>query len=139
MDISQSSSTSGESEPAKLPHNPLTKYEGKLFAWFETGTEGLVWAIQEDGKEGYDGLVPIRPGDLLTITAPDGRKLFEAEINCDYKTGWQPRWEGAEHGQPVAKGYWIHWTQHGWSPDDWAELFLDEKNRGTLTRKEKPQ
>jgi len=116
------------------PRVSQERYAGELFPWFETGTEGLVWSLQQDGKEGYDGLVPLRQGDQLTVTAPDGSTLFDGVLECDRKTGWTPRWKGASHGQPVAQGYWVHWTQAGWSPDDWAEIFICRKNRGVVVR-----
>ena len=30
--------------------------DGKLFGWFETGLEGIVWALEQDRVAGCDGL-----------------------------------------------------------------------------------
>jgi hypothetical protein len=115
-----------------MPH--FTVYEGVLFPYFETGCEGLVWALQRDGLDGYKGLVCLEEGDLVTIRSPEGRVLFEDTIKQDYENGTIPRYEGAKHTQVTALGYWVHWSQAGWAPDDWAKLFLEQGNRGTLRR-----
>ena len=55
------------------------KIIGVLEPYFETGTEGTVWSIFEDGKEGYDGLHMIEEGDHLTIYGENNEVLFEGE------------------------------------------------------------
>lgn len=99
---------------------------GKLEAYFETGTEGVLWAVYEDGKQGYDGLHILQQDDLLKIFGKDGSVVFSGRIDQDRQTGWAPYPFGNGNGQPVALGMWVHWTQRGYQPDDWARLFVDE-------------
>lgn len=73
---------------------------------------------------GYDDMIFIREGDHLTVFGPDGGIVFDDEIVCNYFAGWQPYPLNPEYGQPCALGLWIHWTQVGWEPDEWAHLFM---------------
>ncbi|MBU6234418.1 MAG: hypothetical protein KGQ41_01120 [Alphaproteobacteria bacterium] len=54
------------SMPAKLEKSGKAIY-GALNPFFETGTEGVIWAIHQYGKKGYDGLHIIEAGDKLTV------------------------------------------------------------------------
>ena len=111
----------------------MKAYSGTLQTWFETGTEGLLWVLYVDdefkGKGdkllGYDDFALIEQGDHLTIYGHDGKMIFEGEIVPDFEEGRQ-KLPNSEYGQPVALGYWIHWTQRGWRADAWARLFFSE-------------
>lgn len=129
--LSPQDPNSAEFNP-NMPH--LTVYEGVIFPFFETGTEGLLWALQQNGACGYEGLVCLGEGDLVTIHSPQGELLFEGLIKKDHQTGAIPRYEGDPCSQVTALGYWAHWSQEGWAPDSWAKLFVDECNRGTIRR-----
>ena len=122
------------------------KIIGVLEPYFETGTEGTVWSIFEDGKEGYDGLHMIEERDHLTIYGENNEVLFDDDIRCDRQAGWTEYPLNPGNGQPSALGLWIHWTQAGWQPDDWAKLFFhpylqgnEDKTalRAELTKKER--
>lgn len=118
----------------------LKKYTGILTDFFETGCEGVMWALLKDGKdkEGHKSLEFIEAGDYLTIYDTDGSIIFKGKIIPDRKIGWQEYPKNPGHGKPSALGYWIHWTQKGWQPDDWASLFIRGKKlplRAELVRK----
>lgn len=103
-----------------------TKIIGKADWFAETGTEGVLWAVIEDGKQGYDGLNILKEGDCLTIWNEDGSIAFCGLIQPNYTIGYQPYPLNPQNGQPAALGMWVHWTQDGWQPDDWARLFIRE-------------
>jgi len=125
----------------------LKTYRGVLSPWFETGTEGIVWTLYEDGKKGYDAMRIIENGDRLKVWRESGEIVFDGEIVEDHKAGWEEYPGRPGFGQPSALGYWIHWTQRGWEPDNWAALFFNEYMdgdnakplRAELTKKGKPQ
>ncbi len=116
----------------------MKTYKGVLDWYFATGTEGLVWILQEYGKTGLDGMVFLKPGDNLKVFREDGSIIFEGEIILDITTGLQASPYNPEYKQQAALGFWIHWIQQGWSPDDWARLFIPEEGkphlRAELTR-----
>lgn len=105
---------------------PEVVVRGVLEWHFETGTEGVCWAVYEDGKQGYEGLHLLGGGEHLRVTDETGAVRFEGYIEPDCEKGWMeyPGRPGEGYGQPCALGMWIHWTQAGWEPDDWAALFV---------------
>ena len=114
---------------------------GVLEDFSETGTEGLVWSVLEDGERDYAGIHTIEEGDHLTICDGLGNRVWAGKIDCDREIGWRRYPLNPVLGQPCALGYWIHWTQHGFKPDDWARFFVRpraDRMRGIL-RKRKPQ
>ena len=96
---------------------------GELVDWFETGLEGVVWAIEPDGAVGFD-LKVIHEGDHLTIVDRDGAIRWQGVIECDRETGKIPRPTNPEFLQQTALGFWIHWVQRGFEPDHWAAFFM---------------
>jgi len=106
------------------------KLIGTLEPFFETGTEGIVWSLAEDEKQGYEGLHYIQEGDHLTVFGENNEIVFDGNIVCDWEIGWMEYPLNPGHGQPSALGYWIHWIQAGWEPDNWARLFFHQYLEG---------
>ena len=127
---------------------------GRISEYFETGCEGVMWYFFEDGKKWPECIKELENGDHLKVFGEKGEILFDGEIWHDRQAGWQPYFhvqrklkkkpytgvKDSAHGQPCALGHWIHWTQKGWDPDEWAKLFfhayLKEGSNGQLLRAE---
>lgn len=104
--------------------------KGYIDQYFETGCEGIMWYFFQDGKTGYEAIVSIDDGDHLTVFGENGETLFHGAIDQDWKVGYQPYPLNPKYGQPCALGYWVHWTQKDWRPDDWAKLFFHQYLKG---------
>jgi len=104
---------------------------GVLDDYFETGCEGTYWSLYLDDPENvatspYQRLFILEKGDHLEIYNVDGLLITTVDIDPDYEVGYAPYPANPSLGQPLALGRWIHWTQKGWTPDDWARLFIPE-------------
>ncbi len=71
-----------------LVKGPLT-VRGPLLGFSETGSEGVIWMIDDENRRGRDGLETICEGDHLAILDQLGRTLWKGTIRCDKKTGWR--------------------------------------------------
>lgn len=101
---------------------------GRLEAFFETGTEGVIWSLHDPSLPGYDGLWPLYSGDQLKVLDGDG---WEGTVDLEYARNRQPSPYGGRPGQ-AANGLWVHGFQSSLEPDVWAKMFFDEY-RASLT------
>lgn len=100
------------------------RYTGTLEGFFETGCEGMMWTLIQDNMKGYEAILFLKEGDHLVVFGDNEIILFDGKIKTNREIGWAEYPLNPGHGQPTALGYWIHWTQEGWQPDDWARLFF---------------
>jgi len=56
--------------PARTKASTPHRVEGELIGFFETGTEGVIWSIEDDSRFGRDAMETICEGDHLTIVRP---------------------------------------------------------------------
>lgn len=99
--------------------------KGQLEPFFETGTEGIIWSIEEPGK-GYEGLHCLKNGDFLKVYKKDTEEvLWEGMIDLEYKRCYQPYPLNPQYGQQAIFGYWIRGLQKSLDPEVWAKMFFD--------------
>src|SRR5690606_30932119 len=98
----------------------------RLMPFFETGTEGVAWAITMDGVPGYDGLYPLKNGDELVIYAGGGEVAWEGTVDLEYERRWRAYPTNPELGQQEVLGMWVHGFQRDLDPEVWARLFFDQ-------------
>ncbi len=98
---------------------------GTLFAYFETGTEGVLWSVQDEHyPQSYQGLNVLKKGDQLKIEDPDGQVVFDGIIDLEYESNLEihpfsnPAWK-----QQAISGLWVHGVQRGIVPETWMEWF----------------
>lgn len=124
--------------PEKTGERFPCRIEGPLINFCETGTEGAIWAIEDDERFGYEAVVIINEGDHLAIYDELGYEVWAGTIKCDKKVGWRRYPSNPKHGQQCALGYWVHWIQRGFKSDDWARFFIRpgySRYRGVLLRR----
>lgn len=105
--------------------------EGEPLAFFETGTEGVIWSVAEPGKS-YEGLHELEDGDVLLIFSGDyDELLWVGVIDLDWEIGVRSSPLNPEYKQQVSNGLWCHGIQRGFEPDQWGQLFSPE-NKAVL-------
>lgn len=110
-------------------------YTGVLFTFFEQGMEGLLWALQLDGKSGYDGLFDLKEGDGLTITDHNGIVVWQGTIALEQKRLLVLVDPEYPEFRIESEKFFNHGVQKGVSHLQWAEWFR-RGYRGTVWRKE---
>ena len=97
---------------------------GRLDAFFETGTEGVVWSVADQRLPGYDGLWPLQFGDHLDVLDANGETLWQGIIKLEYDNR-----RVALHNQQEVLGYWVHGLQDGADPEDLGQAVLRSGTR----------
>jgi len=102
---------------------PIIK--GKLDPFCETGTEGVVWCLYEDGKTGYDGLHLLMDNDYLAILDPNDntKVIWEGHISLEYSTNCQPHPLNPNYMFQIIDGQGVKGIQVDIEPSVWFEWF----------------
>jgi hypothetical protein len=103
----------------------MHKVRGRLDAFFETGTEGVIWSVIDPRLPAYDALWTLRDGDHLTIIGRQNETLWEGTIQLEYERNWEPYPHNPQYGQQAVGGFWVHGLQVDLAPDDWAIMFAE--------------
>jgi hypothetical protein len=98
---------------------------GRLEAFFETGTEGVVWSLHNPILPGYYGLVPLNDGDHLSVFDDSGNVIWQGVIKLEYERNYQQYPLNPSHGQQSIFGCWVHGFQSDVDPETWAAWFFD--------------
>lgn len=120
-----------EEMPASLLRDGKTIH-GKLEPFFETGTEGVLWAVHEYNKPGYEGLNILKNGDRLTVYS----KVFDGEVAAESTLQLSPLpGKVAYHPQYVIDVANMPQNNDP-APNTMARLFVDR--HPAIIRKRKP-
>lgn len=114
-------------------------FKGEPFAYCEMGTEGIIWSLQLDGLEGYDGLFCIKPGDHLAIYSVDDSENSLWQGTIDYEREREIYLVDPQYPEykKESKLCWNRGIQKGVSCFLWQEWFNSSgKYFGVVTRKE---
>jgi hypothetical protein len=106
----------------------LKTINGVLEAFAETGTEGILWSVHEQGVQGYDGLNVLKNGDYLIILdkKESDKVIWEGYIELDYQINYRPYPMNPQYGQQAIGNFWVHGVQKDFNPDKWLQLFMQE-------------
>lgn len=101
----------------------MEKFVGTLMDFSETGTEGIIWAMHEAGKIGYEGLRVLNFGDYVTIFTPDKTNIvWQGYISLEYDSNC-PASNNPYGGRQAIGNYWVNGIQEGVSPTAWLYWF----------------
>ena len=119
----------------------MTIIKGTLDPFFETGCEGIVWSVYEDGKSGYDGLNCLKDGDYLKIFDINNPTLliWEGIIDLEWERNHRKYPNNPEHGQQEIGGYWVHGIQTNVTPKQWQKWFFDNHPAELIRAKDMPK
>lgn len=98
-----------------------------LIAFFETGTEGVHWAVYDHDKVGYSALHILQKGDYLFIEDTKNKIEWEGGIDYDFETCLEVRSITPTFKQQQVGGFWVHGLQKSVLPEKWLTWFLEER------------
>ncbi|MBI4031823.1 MAG: hypothetical protein HY370_09100 [Proteobacteria bacterium] len=107
--------------------------KGHLHAWFETGTEGIVWVVNEDrplteNESPYDlmHILEQKQGALLTVFNCSSERLpvWKGKVDFEYRTNIHEAPTG--YKQQAVFNRWVHGLQKGLPAEAWAVMFFAE-------------
>lgn len=107
--------------------NNMTTIKGKLDPFFETGTEGVMWAVTDEDNDGYESLHILRSGDHLAIYDTDDctNLVWYGNIDFEYERNNRPLPYNPGQFRQAVLGYWVHGLQKDVEPETWATWFRE--------------
>jgi len=122
------------SEPRAMSNTK--RIVGMLDAFFETGTEGVLWAILDNDLTGYDALNILKDGDYLFVEDGLSQIEWEGTVKLDWKINWREFPQNPGHGQQEVYGYWVHGIQEGLDPALWAKWFFEGRRAVAIIKED---
>lgn len=111
--------------------------KGQLEAYYETGTEGIIWSLVEPDK-GYEGLNCLKNGDYLIVYQKNSQVIrWEGTVDLEYVRRNRPLPFNPQYSQQEIFGWWVHGFQNSLDPEVWSKMFFEECN-AALKPKNKP-
>lgn len=108
---------------------------GTLEAFYETGSEGVLWSLCDDENKKYESLHVLKNGDYLKVFDKNNQVYWEGEIKLEYERNYQSFPMNPQYGQQALLGFWIHGLQYNLEPEFWGKMFFD-KMKAELNIKE---
>lgn len=99
---------------------------GRLTAFVETGTEGVIWSMIMDGIPSYEGLFPLQNGDEILTYDAAGNISWRGVVDLDFDSRRTASPLNPQYQQQEVMGMWVHGLQRGTDAQAWAELFFSE-------------
>lgn len=110
-----------------LVYKPKGVISGKLSAFAETGTGGILWSLFDEYNQGYNSLHTLENGDKLKIYSDETKTkvVFDGGISLEYERLYEPYPLNPKYGQQVdpIHGCYVHGFQSNVEPYDWSKWF----------------
>lgn len=100
--------------------------KGKLEPFAETGTEGVIWSLEDNQGRGYDSLHCLDYGDFLRVFDPEdeNKVIWEGRIDFEWERRYRTYPLNPQYGQQEIFGVWVHGFQFDVEPEDWGTWFF---------------
>ena len=106
----------------------MNTIKGMLEPFYETGTEGVVWSVNDENKTGYDALHCLGRGDHLAIydLVNPAELVWYGNIDYEYERNKQPFPLNPQYSQQAVFNHWVHGIQKDVEPEQWATWFFKQ-------------
>jgi len=98
-------------------------------AYWETGTEGVLWAIEDPDpkKVAYDQLYILQNGDDLTIFDRDDQNIvrWHGTVDLEYQSHQEHAPANPDYVGQAIYNHWVHGLQRDLDAETWARYFFE--------------